>query len=71
MVEYFALKDQAMATSGTYRKFKVDEDGNRYAHIINTKTGYPTKTNILSSSVIAGDCMTVPTMVKELLHIQR
>ncbi|MCA0151821.1 FAD:protein FMN transferase [Winogradskyella vincentii] len=53
-----ALKDQAMATSGTYRKFKVDEDGNRYAHIINTKTGYPTKTNILSSSVIAGDCMT-------------
>ena len=52
------LKDQAMATSGTYRKFKVDESGNKYAHIINTKTGYPTKTNILSVSVIAKDCMT-------------
>jgi thiamine biosynthesis lipoprotein len=52
------LKDEAMATSGTYRKFKVDENGNRYAHIINTKTGYPTKTNILSISVIAPDCMT-------------
>lgn len=52
------LKDEAMATSGTYRKFKVDENGNRYAHIINTKTGYPTKTNILSASVIATDCMT-------------
>ncbi|WP_296380818.1 FAD:protein FMN transferase [Winogradskyella sp.] len=51
------LKDEAMATSGTYRKFKTDENGNRYAHIINTKTGYPTKTNILSASVIAPDCM--------------
>jgi len=52
------LKDEAMATSGTYRKFKIDENGNRYAHIINTRTGYPTKTNILSVSVIAPDCMT-------------
>ncbi|WP_430466703.1 FAD:protein FMN transferase [Winogradskyella ouciana] len=52
------LKDEAMATSGTYRKFKIDENGNRYAHIINTKTGYPTKTNVLSVSVIAQDCMT-------------
>lgn len=52
------LKNEAMATSGTYRKFKMDENGNRYAHIIDTKTGYPTKTNILSVSVIAADCMT-------------
>ncbi|MBU2922927.1 FAD:protein FMN transferase [Winogradskyella psychrotolerans] len=52
------LQDEAMATSGTYRKFKVDENGNRYAHIIDTKTGYPSKTNILSVSVIAEDCMT-------------
>ncbi|TCK67346.1 thiamine biosynthesis lipoprotein [Winogradskyella wandonensis] len=51
------LKDKGMATSGTYRKFKVDEDGNRYAHIINTKTGYPTKTNVLSVSVIAPNAM--------------
>ena len=53
-----SLNNEAMATSGTYRKFKVDDNGNRYAHIINTKTGYPTKTNILSVSVIAKDCMT-------------
>lgn len=52
-----SLTDEAMATSGTYRKFKVDKEGNRYAHIINTKTGYPTKTNILSVSVITKDCM--------------
>ena len=53
-----ALKNESMATSGTYRKFKVDANGNRYAHIINTKTGYPSKTNVLSVSVIAKDCMT-------------
>lgn len=53
-----SLTNVGMATSGTYRKFKTDDNGNRYAHIINTKTGYPTKTNILSVSVIAEDCMT-------------
>nr|WP_321222122.1 FAD:protein FMN transferase [uncultured Psychroserpens sp.] len=52
-----SLEDVSMATSGTYRKFKVDETGNRFAHIIDTKTGYPSKTNILSVSVIAEDCM--------------
>ncbi|SHG60136.1 FAD:protein FMN transferase [Winogradskyella jejuensis] len=51
------LTNKGMATSGTYRKFKVDEDGNRYAHIIDTKTGYPTKTNVLSVSVIAPNAM--------------
>ncbi|RZN82791.1 MAG: FAD:protein FMN transferase [Winogradskyella sp.] len=51
------LTNKGMATSGTYRKFKVDDEGNRYAHIINTKTGYPTKTNVLSVSVIAPNAM--------------
>ena len=53
-----SLKNEAMATSGTYRKFKTDENGNRYSHIIDTKTGYPSKTNLLSISVIASNCMT-------------
>ncbi len=52
-----SLSNKGMATSGTYRKFKIDSNGNRYAHIINTKTGYPTKTNVLSVSVIAPNCM--------------
>jgi len=52
------LENKAMATSGTYRKFKIDEEGRRYAHIIDTETGYPSKTNLLSISVIAENCMT-------------
>jgi len=52
-----SLKNTSMATSGTYRKFKIDEKGQKYAHIINTKTGYPSKTNILSVSVMTDNCM--------------
>lgn len=53
-----SLKNESLATSGTYRKFKVDENGNKYSHIIDAKTGFPSKTNLLSISVIAEDCMT-------------
>jgi tryptophanyl-tRNA synthetase len=38
-------------------EFKVDENGKRYSHIIDTKTGYPSATNLLSISVIAENCM--------------
>jgi len=57
LLKAISIKDEAMATSGTYRKFKIDQNGNRYAHIINTKTGFPSKTNLLSISVLAKDCM--------------
>ncbi|GAA4270723.1 FAD:protein FMN transferase [Aquimarina gracilis] len=52
-----SLRDQSMATSGSYRKFKLDENGNRYAHIIDTKTGYPHKSNLLSVSILADTCV--------------
>lgn len=58
ILKAISIGDAAMATSGTYRKFKIDENGKRYSHIIDTKTGYPSKTNLLSISVIAKDCMT-------------
>ena len=57
IISAISLKDEAMATSGTYRKFKLDEAGIRYSHIIDAKTGYPSKTNLLSISVIASNCM--------------
>lgn len=58
VLKTISLTNEAMATSGTYRKFKTDSLGNKYSHIIDTKTGYPSKTNLLSISVIAKDCMT-------------
>ena len=50
------LRDAALATSGNYRKFYV-ENGKKYSHIIDPHTGYPAKHNLLSASVIAEDCM--------------
>ncbi len=51
------LTDRAMATSGNYRNFYV-ENGKKFAHEIDPKTGYPVQHNLLSATVIAGDCMT-------------
>jgi len=51
------LPDKAMATSGNYRNFYI-EDGVKYAHTIDPRTGYPVQHSILSSTVLANDCMT-------------
>ena len=51
------LSDHGLATSGNYRNFYV-EDGKKYAHTIDPKTGYPVQHSLLSSSVVANDCMT-------------
>lgn len=57
---YLNLDDVSMATSGNYRKFRIAEDGKKYVHTINPKTGYATESNLLSASVIAPiDCADV------------
>ena len=48
------LKDMAIATSGNYRKF-YEENGIRYSHTLNPKTGYPVQHSLLSASVLAED----------------
>lgn len=54
------LADQAMATSGNYRKYRLTKDGKKYVHIVNPKTGFATESNLLSASVIAKkDCADV------------
>jgi len=46
------LTDSGIATSGNYRNF-FEKNGEKYAHILNPKLGRPTKTDILSATVIA------------------
>lgn len=51
------ISDKALSTSGNYRKFYI-EDGIKYSHEIDPKTGYPAKNNLLSATIIAYDCTT-------------
>jgi FAD:protein FMN transferase len=51
------ITDKALATSGNYRKFYV-EDGIKYSHTIDPKTGYPAKNRLLSATILADDCAT-------------
>jgi thiamine biosynthesis lipoprotein len=49
-----------MASSGNYRKFRIDKNGEKYVHTINPKTGYATESNLLAATVIAElDCADV------------
>jgi thiamine biosynthesis lipoprotein len=51
------INDKALATSGNYRKFFV-ENGIKYSHTIDPKTGFPARNTLLSATVICDDCMT-------------
>lgn len=57
MEAIITLNDKALATSGNYRKFYV-EDGTKYSHTINPVTGYPARHSLLSATILADDCAT-------------
>ena len=53
------LKNRALASSGNYRKFRIDpETGEKYVHTIDPKTGYTKNSKVLATSVTAADCAT-------------
>ncbi len=47
------LTDAGLVTSGNYRKFAFDENGNKVTHTIDPKTLRPTVHNLLSATIIA------------------
>ena len=54
------ISNKAVATSGNYRKFKIDKKGKKYVHTVNPKTGYTEQNDLLSVSVISNkDCADV------------
>lgn len=50
------VPNMALASSGNYRNF-YEVKGRKYGHTIDTKTGYPKDSDILSASIFAEDCM--------------
>ena len=55
-----------IATSGNYRNFYY-KDGKKYAHTIDPRTGYPVQHSILSSTVVAEDCMTADALATSFM----
>ena len=62
------LNNEALATSGNYRKYRLDKETNqKYVHSINPLNGRPARSNILSVSVKAEDCMTADAYATSLM----
>ena len=69
-IQTVKLNNKALATSGNYRKFRLDsKTGERYVHTINPITGFTSKNNILSVSVISEDCITSDAWATALLSL--
>ena len=61
------LYNQAIVTSGNYRKY-IEKEGQRYSHTIDPKTGYPVQRDLLSATVVAdnaawADCLASICMI--------
>lgn len=50
------IEDQAVATSGNYRRFYLDGQGNKVVHTIDPHTGYSVVSDLLSATVVAPTC---------------
>jgi thiamine biosynthesis lipoprotein len=60
------LDNKALATSGNYRKFYV-ENGVKYSHTIDPQTGFPARNTLLSATVIATDCITADALATSFM----
>jgi thiamine biosynthesis lipoprotein len=58
LIAKIKLENLGMATSGNYRKVKIDSlTGQKYVHIINPITGLSQKSSMLSATVLAPRCI--------------
>ena len=56
------ISGAALATSGNYRRFYYNEQGERISHTLNPQTGHSQSTSLLSATVIAPRCATADAL---------
>lgn len=56
------VTDCGVATSGNYRNYYTDENGNKISHTLSPLTGRPAVSDLLSVTVIAPDCATADAL---------
>jgi thiamine biosynthesis lipoprotein len=61
------LADAGMTTSGNYRDYQIDDNGQRFSHTIDPATGYPKRSALMSVTVIARDAMTADAYATALI----
>ncbi len=66
LVEELALRDAALATSGSYRNF-VESGGVRKHHIFDPRTGTNPDNGVVSVSVLASDCALADSLATALM----
>jgi thiamine biosynthesis lipoprotein len=55
------ISDRAVATSGNYRNY-IESGDESWAHIMDPREGRPVLSDILSSTVLAEDCLTADAL---------
>lgn len=56
------ISDRALATSGNYRRYHTDSEGNRVTHTIDPKTGKSVSSPLLSATVVTKRCVVADAM---------
>ncbi len=65
------LNGVSLSTSGDYVRFYLGQDGKRYSHIIDTKTGYPVDTGFASVTVIGKSACECDALSTALCTMQK
>lgn len=61
-----SIEDQALSTSGDYERFFI-QDGKRYHHIFDPRTGYPADSGVMSDTVIIDPSVEHAGMLSDML----
>ena len=68
LIKILPIKNQAIATSGNYRKFKIEsETGQRFVHSINPISGRAVPSPVLSATVLAPSCIAADAWATALM----